>query len=113
VTLRVPKYLATISVTAEVQNVCADGYSGWFTLNSGIQVGSGSVSGFPSVPARGIAFGSPKAEEMLRVKIGDQRIGGSGIHQSEQSHCLPDVQLVADSLIRLRFQPAYGCSDQK
>src|SRR5262245_63212699 len=55
VTRFVPKNSLTASVTAVDQKPCADGYSGWFTVRSGAHVGSGSVSGLPSLPARGMA----------------------------------------------------------
>src|ERR1700690_1385072 len=49
------KYLAVASIIALEKNPCAEGYSGWFTVSRGVQLGSGSVSGLPSVSARGIA----------------------------------------------------------
>src|SRR4029434_5347954 len=55
VSVLVPKNVFTASVNAVEKNPCPDGYSGWFTVSRGVQVGSGSVSGLPSVSARGSA----------------------------------------------------------
>src|SRR5258708_15952091 len=114
-TFRAPKYLDTTSVSAEVQNACAEGYSGWFTVNSGVQVGSGSVSGFPSVSARGIAVrGLQKRKKYFALK--------PAINASADAVCTRANRRAVSRMfhreltakvIRLRFQPAYACSDQK
>jgi eukaryotic-like serine/threonine-protein kinase len=56
-TLGAPGLLFRQSISPDGKRVaaCADGYSGWFAVNRGVQVESGSVSGLPSVSARGIA----------------------------------------------------------
>jgi eukaryotic-like serine/threonine-protein kinase len=56
-TLGEPGLLFRQSISPDGKRVaaCADGYSGWFAVNRGVQVESGSVSGLPSVSARGIA----------------------------------------------------------
>src|SRR4051812_13752462 len=46
-----PKYCVRESATAPVKQPCAEGYSGCAgVLASGVQLGSGAVAGFPSIP---------------------------------------------------------------
>jgi hypothetical protein len=56
-TLSVPKKASRAVTTAVLWQACAEGYSGKFgVVASGVQLGSATVFGLPSVSASGIAW---------------------------------------------------------